>query len=244
MNKKIFYPLTVASLILAMTGCTLLDESLFSDDEITVIDPAKQTEETASNEQTGNASGEQSSINDDYTDSSWYDSSIWDEDNTSSASDNSVSSDSTDTASDNDGSASGSFYTVDIYGNPVNQSVFTNANINFVNVWGTFCGPCLQEMPDLGALAKEYDPEEVQFIGIVCDVNDLDGTDTAIYYVEQTGADYTHLICNEDIYYWGVGDMQYVPTTLIIDSYGNILDEYVGSRSKKEWNDIIQSFLN
>jgi len=144
---------------------------------------------------------------------------------------------------DNDGSASGYFTTTDLDGNIITQEIFTHAKINFVNVWGTFCGPCLSEMPDLGELAGEYDPADVQFIGIVCDITDPQDSDIASKYVDKTGADYVHLICNEDIGSWGVNDMQYVPTTLIIDSEGNILYTTVGSDTKENWKALIDSYL-
>ncbi|MBL8021724.1 MAG: TlpA family protein disulfide reductase [Leptospirales bacterium] len=38
-----------------------------------------------------------------------------------------------------------------------------------VNVWGTWCDPCLEEMPDLVAAAKQFKPEEVAVILIAAD---------------------------------------------------------------------------
>ena len=145
--------------------------------------------------------------------------------------------------SSSDGGASGYFNSTDINGNPVSQKIFTNAKLNFVNVWGTFCGPCISEMPDLAELSGEYSSDEVQFIGIICDVYYVDDAGEAKKIIKKTGADYTHIICNEDMFDWGVDDMEYVPTTLLIDSEGNILDSFVGSRSKAEWKSIIDSEL-
>ena len=145
---------------------------------------------------------------------------------------------------DSDGSGQGYFKTEDINGNIVTQEVFTYADINFVNVWGTFCGPCLSEMPDLGELASEYDSSEVQFIGIVCDAYDSSYSKEVKALVKEVGADnYMHLITNDDIVEWGLNDVEYVPTTFIVDSDGNILYETVGSHSKSEWKTLIYSYL-
>lgn len=143
---------------------------------------------------------------------------------------------------DSDGSASGYFKTTDLDGNVYTQEIFTKSKLNFVNVWGTFCGPCLNEMPDLGELASEYDTKDVQFIGIVCDVYDYEDAGYAKKCVSSTGADYLHLVASDELYYWGLEDMEYVPTTLLIDSDGNILYETVGSQSKSEWKKLIDSY--
>ncbi|HEX2088501.1 MAG TPA: TlpA disulfide reductase family protein [Actinomycetota bacterium] len=39
-----------------------------------------------------------------------------------------------------------------------------------VNIWGSWCGPCLEEAPDLARVARELEGR-VQFIGV--DINDL-----------------------------------------------------------------------
>ena len=39
-----------------------------------------------------------------------------------------------------------------------------------VNVWGSWCGPCLEEAPDLARVAREFEGR-AQFVGI--DINDL-----------------------------------------------------------------------
>ncbi|MCR4647832.1 MAG: TlpA family protein disulfide reductase [Lachnospiraceae bacterium] len=143
-----------------------------------------------------------------------------------------------------DGSASGTFSTTDLYGNPYTEEVFTHAKINFVNIWGTFCGPCIMEMPDLGELSHEYDPSDVQFIGIVCDVYSEYHAKPAFEIIDETGADYLHLVTNESINNWKLNEVDAVPTTLIIDSYGNILYTTVGSDSKENWKAVIDTYLN
>lgn len=49
-----------------------------------------------------------------------------------------------------------SFTSMDLDGNEVNQSIISEADLTILNIWGTFCGPCISEMPDLGELADEY----------------------------------------------------------------------------------------
>ena len=98
-------------------------------------------------------------------------------------------------------------------------------------------------MPDLGELANEYDKKDIQFIGIVCDVYSSDDSALAKKIINKTGAYDTHLVCNQDIVDWYLNDVEAVPTTLIIDSEGNILYETIGSQSKNQWKTLINSYL-
>lgn len=49
------------------------------------------------------------------------------------------------------------FTTTDLEGNSIDQTIFADYPLTMVNVWATFCTPCLNEMPDLGELAAEYE---------------------------------------------------------------------------------------
>ena len=146
--------------------------------------------------------------------------------------------------SESDGGAQGYFTTTDlINGNEVTQQIFTNADITVVNAWGTFCGPCIKEMPYLGELAAEYDSSQVQFIGIPMDASDPANKDYAITLINDTGANYTHLYLNDELFDWGFTDIQYVPTTVFVNREGEIIDTVIGARSKEEWKQLIDSKL-
>jgi thiol-disulfide isomerase/thioredoxin len=142
-----------------------------------------------------------------------------------------------------------SFHTKDIYGNDVNQDIFKDYKLNLVNVWGTFCGPCLDEMPYLGELQKEYEPKGVNIVGIAVDVQDeeMEVIDDQIELAKQisdsTGADYTHLIMSNDLIPV-MNQFDAIPASFFVDSGGNIVSEYyIGSRSKEDWVDIIETNL-
>jgi thiol-disulfide isomerase/thioredoxin len=143
-----------------------------------------------------------------------------------------------------------SFKTKDIYGNDVNQDLFQNYDLTLVNVWGTFCGPCLDELPFLGELQKEYESKGVNIVGIVCDVQDenLDIVDDQISLAKKiaksTGADYTHMIVSNDMLDPVMSQFNAIPASFFVDSSGNIISEfYIGSRSKEDWIDLIDENL-
>ena len=40
-------------------------------------------------------------------------------------------------------------------GECMSSDVFANSKLTMINVWATFCSPCISEMPDLGEIAGE-----------------------------------------------------------------------------------------
>ena len=138
------------------------------------------------------------------------------------------------------------FEAADMEGNEVSSSIFSESKLTMINVWATYCNPCLQEMPDLGELSGEYDSGEFQIIGVISDVQegaDQDTLDKASSLIEQTGADYPHLLLNESLYEAMLTEVTAVPTTFFFDSNGMVLDTLVGSRDKDEWKEIIDALL-
>ena len=59
----------------------------------------------------------------------------------------------------------GEFEAKTLDGEDVTQEIFGQSKLTMINIWGTFCGPCIQEMPDLGEISRSYDSGEFQMIG-------------------------------------------------------------------------------
>ena len=135
------------------------------------------------------------------------------------------------------------FITTDLQGNEVTQEIFGEAKLTVLNVWATYCGPCIKEMPYLGELSKEYNSAEVQIIGIPMDVYNEDYLAYANQLIAETGAEYTHLLLSQELYDWGLTDIQYVPTTFFINQEGEVISSVVGSFSKEDWKKMIDEQL-
>ena len=136
------------------------------------------------------------------------------------------------------------FSSVDLEGKPVDTSIFSAAKITMVNVWGTFCGPCINEMPELASLAEEIKDQGGQIVGFVCDVQkgDSDGITLAKDILSQSGVSYTNVLYNTDID--SLLGVQAVPTSFLVDSEGNILGESIlGARSKAAYLGLIRAAL-
>lgn len=158
-------------------------------------------------------------------------------------------------ASDTDSAVSSngvlsSFQSVDINNNPVDQRIFSGKKLTMVNIWATFCGPCLREMPDLGALAKEYADQGFQIVGIPVDILNSSGepnanmVSTARDIISQTGADYLHILPSQSLIEAKLSQVSSVPETIFVDENGNQVGKsYIGSRTKDKWEAIIKDLL-
>ncbi|MDE7009691.1 MAG: TlpA family protein disulfide reductase [Oscillospiraceae bacterium] len=131
----------------------------------------------------------------------------------------------------------------DLEGNAVSQEIFTQSKLTMVNVWATYCNPCLREMPGLGELAAEYDPSEFQLIGIVSDVREGEDLSLVESLVQETGADYPHLLANDSIGQAILSSVSGVPTTFFFDGEGAYLGGVVGAAEKSDWEELIHELL-
>ncbi|MCI9573009.1 MAG: TlpA family protein disulfide reductase [Lachnospiraceae bacterium] len=141
----------------------------------------------------------------------------------------------------------------DIEGNAVTSDIFGQSRLTMINVWATYCNPCLIEMPELGELAGEYEAGDFQLIGVISDVPeatkgmDAEKVERAVEeaksLIEMTGADYPHLLVNVSLYNALLTDVTAVPTTFFIDGEGKVLDTVVGARDKDSWRKLIDALL-
>jgi thiol-disulfide isomerase/thioredoxin len=134
----------------------------------------------------------------------------------------------------------------DIEGNEISSDIFSKSKLTMVNVWATYCNPCLSEMPELGELAGAYEEEEFQVIGIISDVMDTADQktiDMAKELITQTEADYPHLVLNESVYFALLTDVAVVPTTFFIDENGVVLDTVLGAMNRSGWEEKINELL-
>ena len=116
-----------------------------------------------------------------------------------------------------------------------------------INVWATYCSPCLKEMPDLGEIASNYDSKYFQIIGIVSDVSTNSSNDDVAYakkLIKETKANYPHLLLSESIYANLVAGVDAVPTTFFVNDNGELLNYVVGANSKSGWEGIIDELLD
>lgn len=138
-----------------------------------------------------------------------------------------------------------SFTTKDLEGNTVTESIFAEKDLTVVNIWGTFCPPCIEEMPELGEWAGNM-PDNVQIVGLIIDINGEEDTthrDLAVTITEKAGAEFPQIIANgefADILNGVVG----VPTTLFVDQDGNIVGEPIVGAYVDGYKAFVEDYLS
>lgn len=137
------------------------------------------------------------------------------------------------------------FEAATIEGEPFTSACFSDSKLTMINVWATYCNPCLSEMPDLGEIANAYDSADFQMIGIISDVTEdtEDGIATAKELIAETNADYPHLLLNQSLYTNLVGGVSAVPTTFFVNQKGEALGYLTGAQSKEAWESLINELL-
>ena len=138
-----------------------------------------------------------------------------------------------------------SFTAKDLNGNTITEEIFGEKELTVVNIWGTFCPPCIAEMPELGEWADSM-PDNVQMIGLIIDISGDEDTqhhDLAVSITEMAGVKYTNVIANadfNDVLRWVVG----VPTTLFVDQEGNLAGSPIVGADVEGYKTFVEEYLN
>ena len=146
-----------------------------------------------------------------------------------------------------DGGSLGEFSMEDVNGETYTQEMFADHDLTMINVFTTWCSPCIREIPDLEKLNKEMEDQGVQVVGIVLDVAgnaDEETIEKAKLLAEKTGAAYPFLIPDAGYLNGRLAGISAVPETFFADKEGNIVGEtYSGSRSFEDWKGIVEKEL-
>jgi thiol-disulfide isomerase/thioredoxin len=104
--------------------------------------------------------------------------------------------------------------------------------ITVMNFWYAGCAPCRIEMPELIELQDEFLPEGVQFVG----VNVRDSAATSLAFARKINMNFPSVMDAKTgsvvLGFTGVVTPQAVPTTLVIDSEGNVSARVLGRIDK------------
>ena len=113
-----------------------------------------------------------------------------------------------------------------------------------INFWATWCAPCKKEMPDLSLINSELKDKDFKMYGINVFFK---GSPTIESVLQQIPVSYPILDGNDEVvaaFEKAMGSkMEGVPTTLIIDKNGKIVDTMVGMRDKDTFMSSIKKYL-
>ena len=144
----------------------------------------------------------------------------------------------------------GEFSTTDIQGTAVDQTIFQEHTLTLVNVFTTWCSPCVEEIPELEKLRADMAEQGVGVIGIVMDTRneageqDSEALQKAQILAERSGAQFPFLIPDETALHGLLDSIDTVPQTFFVDRQGNIVGEtYLGGHTYDEWKAIVEQEL-
>ena len=130
----------------------------------------------------------------------------------------------------------------------VTEEIFADYELSMINIWGTFCAPCIAEMPYLQEISEESADKGLQVIGLCSDVfsegainDDLMADGQAI--IDATGVTYLQLIPDQTAVDELLSEIYAVPTTYFVDSEGNTVKVVIGGKDKEGWESVIDELL-
>jgi thiol-disulfide isomerase/thioredoxin len=128
-------------------------------------------------------------------------------------------------------------------GKPVNSSVFKDYKLTMINIWGTLCKPCIEEMPDIETLYQDMKGEQVNVIGFVANV--LGGEDASKITEVQRAADAKKILDAKGVTYTNIvfddtgtdqinRQISGFPTTIFVDGQGKVIGSQISGPKSKD----------
>ncbi len=135
------------------------------------------------------------------------------------------------------------FTTKTITGATVTNEIFAAKKITMINIWGTFCPPCIGEMPELGEMARNL-PADAQIIGLVCnaDENSAQQIQEALRITRESGADFVNLLLSDELAKF-IENVEAVPTTIFVNSKGEVVGEAIIGADVDGYKDELKKLL-
>lgn len=135
--------------------------------------------------------------------------------------------------------------TVTVTGDSVTSDIFKDYKITMVNLWTTSCGPCIDEMPDIGKLYQEL-PEGSNIISICLDTaGDKDAISFAAKVMSDSKAGFMTLVPDEVLKKELVDITTVYPTTIFVDSTGKTVGTpHFGGRTSDDYKQAIVERMN
>jgi thiol-disulfide isomerase/thioredoxin len=118
---------------------------------------------------------------------------------------------------------------VDGKGQPADMAPYRGKNL-LVNLWATWCAPCIEELPSLGQLQQELGGDNFQVVTIAIDERDLSKIEP---FLAQHGAGNLPALIDRDRTIDKVAKVIALPTSLLVDRDGTVKGMLTGDA---RWN--------
>lgn len=130
------------------------------------------------------------------------------------------------------------FEMADVEGRVKHLSDF-KGKVIYIDLWASWCGPCIQESPAFEALGKKYAGKDIIFLPVSTDTS----TGPWLGYLDEHKKELAQYHSNDAALKesWAI---LYIPRFILIDKDFNIVNAYAPRPSSEEIDSLIDSILN
>lgn len=128
------------------------------------------------------------------------------------------------------------FAAKDLDGNEISsEELFAGNEINIVNIWATWCGPCIRELAELQRIHQRIRRKDCGVIGLLDDTN----LDSARQLMTENGVEYPVIRAPENFY--ELFPIEAYPTTYFISRDGTVLASPVVGAYVDRYEEVLES---
>jgi thiol-disulfide isomerase/thioredoxin len=132
------------------------------------------------------------------------------------------------------------FTLLDLKGNKVSLSDFKGHPL-LINFWGTYCAPCMVEMPWLQEFSRKYAPDGLAVVGITYDSEV--GRDAIARTTQKLGVTYPILLSTPKAEKNYLSNTEALPISFYVDREGKIIEISAGLGSKDELQSLVKETI-
>jgi thiol-disulfide isomerase/thioredoxin len=121
------------------------------------------------------------------------------------------------------------FTLADTYGHKISLNQY-RGRIVVLDFWATWCGPCIEAIPELVKLQEKYREKGLVILGITMDDPQMVTNEDLRAFKKKTKINYTILRFNNKVAQDYLGEPPAIPAVFLIDREMKIIDRIVGYR--------------
>ena len=130
------------------------------------------------------------------------------------------------------------FTVKDLDGKEIPSSeIFAQHEITMVNIWATWCGPCVGELAELQAIHTRFLEKDCAVLGLLTD-NDLS---SARSLIEQNGITYQVVVAPDN--FGSVFPYEVIPTSFFVDRNGVYLGTKITGAEPEKYEPMLEPLL-
>ena len=134
------------------------------------------------------------------------------------------------------------FETTDVDGNPVkSEDIFSSGIITMLNIWTSWCGPCIRELPELEKISGRLSKLGCSLVGLLYDGNDADALAKGKQLMKDNGVTYPVILPPENMN--EILPLNAYPTTYFVNSDGIIVGTPIVGAYVNEYEKAVSALL-